>query len=87
VLEKASASPLAPWLCVFAAERQRIAFETYENEKDEEGMRGAAQKYRQHVERARASADPIFAALIDDMDRLPYLYIKGGTHPRDFTRP
>jgi hypothetical protein len=78
-------SPLAPWLYVFIAERQRITFEACENEKNQEGMTAAAKKYRAFVERARAADDPIYRALVEDMDRLPYLYIKGSNHPRDFT--
>lgn len=84
VLQKDPTSPLAPWCYVFIAERQRIAFETYENEKNPEGMKAAAKKYRAFVERARAAEDLIYPALIEDMERLPYLYIKGTNHPRDY---
>jgi len=84
VLKKAPSSPLAPWLYVFIAERQRVAFETYENEKNEDGMKAAAKKYRTFIERGRAADDPIYGALIDDMERLPYLYIKTTKHPRDY---
>jgi hypothetical protein len=84
VLKKETASPLAPWLPVFIAERQRIAFEAYEKEKNDEGMKAAARKYRTFAARARAADDPIFGALVDDMDRQPYLYVKGTNHPRDY---
>lgn len=84
VLEKNPESALAPWLCVFIAERQRIAFEAYENEKNTDGMTASARKYRAFTDRARASADPIYGALVDDIERRPYLYIKGRTHPRDY---
>jgi hypothetical protein len=84
VLKQDPASPLAPWFYVFIAQRQRIAFESYENEKNEDGMKAAAKKYRAFVERARAVDDPIYAALVADMERKPYLYIKGTKHPRDY---
>jgi hypothetical protein len=84
VLDKAPSSPLAPWLCVFVAQRQRIAFETYENEKDEAGMRATAAKYRIFAERARALPDPIYRALVEDMERLPFLYLKSSHNPRDY---
>jgi hypothetical protein len=84
VLKKDPSSPLAPWLYVFIAERQRIAFEAYEHEHDEEGMKASARKYRAFVERARAAGDPIYGALIADMERLPFLYIKATNHPRDY---
>jgi len=84
LLRKEPSSLLAPWLYVFIAERQRVAFETYENEKNDEGMKATAKKYRTFVERCRALDDPIFVALIEDMERQPYVYIKGTKHPRDF---
>ena len=84
VLKKDPSSPLAPWLYLFIAERQRIVFESYENEKDEAGMKAAAKKYRAFVERARATEDPIYAAVIDDMEAQPFLYIKNSKHPRDY---
>jgi hypothetical protein len=84
VLKKDPSSPLAPWLYVFIAQRQRIAFEALENVKNEDGMKAAAKKYRAFADRARAAGDVIYAALFDDMDRQPYLYIKGAHHPRDY---
>jgi hypothetical protein len=84
VLKKDPSSPLAPFLYVFIAARQRIAFETYENEKNEDGMKTAARKYRAFVERARAVEDPIYPALVADMERQPFLYIKATNHPRDY---
>jgi hypothetical protein len=84
VLAAQATTPLAPWLYVFIAQRQRVAFETFENEKDEAGMKAAAQKYRTYVDRARAVPDPFYAALVDDMDRLPFLYIKTTSHPGSY---
>ena len=84
VLKKDPSSAMAPWLYVFIAQRQRVTFETFENVKNEEGMKASAKKYRAFVERARAAQDVIYAALIDDLDRQPYLYIKGAKHPRDY---
>lgn len=84
VLKKDPASPLAPWLYAYIAVRQRIAFEASGREQDVEGMRTAAKKYRAFVERARAVEDPVYPALVEDMERLPFLYIKGSAHPRDY---
>jgi hypothetical protein len=84
LLEKDPASPLAPWFAAFIAQRQRVAFETFAVQKDEAGMKTAAGKYRTFLARARAAADPIFAALATDMDRQPYLYLKTTLHPRDY---
>jgi hypothetical protein len=85
-LKKDPASPLAPWLYLFIAQRQRVAFESYENEGNVDGMKAAAKKYRAFLDRARALPDPAYAAVADDMDRQPFLYIKskGSNHPRDY---
>jgi hypothetical protein len=84
VLKKDPASPLAPWLYAFIADRQRIAFEILERDNDEEGMKAAARKYRTFVDRSRRVDDPIFPALIEDLDRRPYLHTKSVHHPRDY---
>jgi hypothetical protein len=84
LLTKDPASPLAPWFSAFIAQRQRVTFETCEVQKNEEGMKAAAKKYRTFVERARAASDPIFGLLMADMERQPYLYLKTATHPRDY---
>jgi hypothetical protein len=83
-LAKDPASPLAPWFAAFIAQRQRVAFEIFAVQKSEDGMKAAAKKYRTFVERARAASDPIFAVLMADMERQPYLYLKTTEHPRDY---
>ena len=84
LLAKDPSTPLAPWFAVFIAHRQRAAFEAYEVEKNQEGMKAAARKYRLFLERSRTLADPIFPALAADLDRQPFVHIKTTTHPRDF---
>jgi hypothetical protein len=84
VLAKDPASPLAPWFAAFIAQRQRVAFETFAVQKNEDGMKAAARKYRAFAERARSAGDSIFAVLIADMDRQPYVYLKTALHPRDY---
>ena len=77
-------SPLVPFLYVFIAHRQRVAFEAFEAAKDEEGMKTSARRYRAFAERARAVEDPLFGALMTDIDALPYVYLKATAHPRDY---
>jgi len=84
LLAKDPSSPLAAWFYVFIAHRQRAAFEAYEVEKNADGMKAAARKYRVFADRARTVADPIFPALIGDLDRQPFVYLKTSTHPRDY---
>jgi hypothetical protein len=84
VLKKEPAGPLAPFLYVFIAHRQRAAFEAAERLKDDAAMKAAAKKYRAFMERARAASDPIFPLLADDLDGVPFVYTKSQNHPRDF---
>ena len=83
ILAKDPASPMASWFAAFIAQRQRVAFETLALQKNDEGMKAAAKKYRTFADRAKAAADPIYAALISDLERQPYLYMKGAPNPRD----
>lgn len=78
------ATPLAPYLYVLIAARQRAAFETMKAPADKAAMAAAAKKYRTFMQRARAAGDPVFRLLADDMERLPYLHVKSEHHPRDF---
>ena len=83
-LKRQPATPIAPYLYVLIAARQRAAFETMTPDADKASMTAAAKKYRTFVQRARSAEDPVFRLLADDMDRQPYLYVKSEHHPRDF---
>lgn len=83
-LKKDPATPLAPFIYVFIADRQRAAFEAMNVGTDKEQMTAAAKKYRTFLQRARSSGDSIFTLLADDMDRQPFLHRKTEFHPRDF---
>ena len=83
-LKREPATPLAPYLYVLIAARQRAAFETMKPDADKASMTAAARKYRTFLQRARSAEDPIFTLLADDMDRQPHLYVKSEHHPRDF---
>jgi hypothetical protein len=84
VLKKAPNGPLAPFLYIFIAQRQRAAFEAAERAKDEPAMKAAAKKYRAFMDRARSASDPIFRLLADDLDRVPFVYTRSQKHPRDY---
>ncbi len=76
--------PLAPFLYVFIAHRRRAAFEAADRKHDTDTMKAAARKYRAVMLRARATQDPIYALLADDLDRLPYVHLKTDSHPGTF---
>ena len=54
-------------------------------QKNEAGHEGGGEEVP-NLRRARPQrpSDPIFAALVADMDRQPYLYLKTAPHPRDY---
>ena len=83
-LKKDPSSPLAPYLYVFIAHRQRAAFEAYDRAKDVEAMKAASKKYRTFLQRARSAPDPIFALTADDLDRQPHVYLRSDNHPATF---
>jgi hypothetical protein len=83
-LKRQPSTPLAPYLYVLIAARQRAAFETMTPDADKASMTAAAKKYRTFLQRARSAEDSIFRLLADDMDRQPYIYVKSEHHPRDF---
>jgi hypothetical protein len=36
----------------------------------------ALAKYHEYLARARSASDPIFALIADDMERMPYVYLR-----------
>jgi hypothetical protein len=83
-VKKNTASPIAPYLYVFIAERHRAAFEMMTVATEKADMTAAAKKYRTFMQRARSVDDGIFRLLADDMDRQPFLYVKSEFHPGTF---
>jgi hypothetical protein len=84
VLKQNPSTPIAPYLYLFIAHRQRAAFETMNVAANKEAMLAASKKYRTFLQRARSAEDPIFKLLADDMDRQPFVYVTSPHHPRDF---
>jgi hypothetical protein len=68
-------TPLAPFLQIFIAQRQRAAAEAAALKQDAVAAKAATGKYREALSRARAAADPIFALLADDLERVKFVYV------------
>jgi hypothetical protein len=75
-------SPLAPFVMLFIAHRQRAAFEAYDHGKQPDDERKAAAKYLDYIQRARSAHDAIYSLIADDMDRQPYVYLKTSKRPQ-----
>jgi hypothetical protein len=78
------ATPLAPFIHVFVAHRERAAFEACEREKKIDCMKKTAAAYREALQRGRSASDPMFRLVADDLDRAPYVYLKTAAHPRSY---
>jgi hypothetical protein len=84
VLKQNPSTPIAPYLYLFIAHRERAAFETMNAVTQKDEMTAVAKKYRTFIQRARSADDPIFKLLADDLDRQPQIYVKNDNHPRNF---
>ena len=69
-------TPLAPHLYLFIAQRQRAAAEAADRTANTAVKTAALAKYRDYLARARNAPDPIFALIADDMERMPYVYVR-----------
>jgi hypothetical protein len=76
LLQKEPSTPLAPYLYLFIAQRQRAASEAAELTQNAAVAQAAAAKAREFLQRARRAADPIFGLVADDLERLPFVYVR-----------
>jgi hypothetical protein len=76
LLQKEPSTPLAPFLCLFIAQRQRAAGEAAEANKNDAVAKAAAAKAREFLQKARSGPDPIYGLVADDLERLPFVYLR-----------
>jgi len=81
VLELEPSTPLAPYLYLFIAQRQRAAAEAAERAENPTVAQAAAAKAKTFLQKARAVPDPIFGLIADDLEKVPFVYVrkKAGT--------
>jgi hypothetical protein len=84
-LQKEPSTPLAPFLHLFIAQRQRAASELAGLNQDGIAAQAAAAKAREYLRKARGASDPIFGLIADDLERLPEVHVKkkAGAEARD----
>ena len=75
-LQKEPATPLAPYLYLFIAQRQRAAAEVAELNQNAGVAQAATAKSREFLQKARAAPDPIFGLVADDLERVPFVYVR-----------
>jgi hypothetical protein len=84
LLQKDPSTPLGPFLYLFIAQRQRAASEAAELNRNAAVAQAASAKAREFLQKARGASDPIFGLVADDLERLPYVYVrKAGADARD----
>jgi hypothetical protein len=76
LLQKEPSTPLAPFLYLFIAQRQRAASEAGDLNKNASVAQAATAKAREFLQKARAVPDPIFGLIADDLERLPFVYVR-----------
>ena len=76
VLQKDPSTPLAPFLYLFIAQRQRAAAEAAELNQNAAVAQAATAKAREFLQKARGAADPIFGLVADDLERVPFVYVR-----------
>ena len=74
--QKEPSTPLAPYLYLFIAHRQRAASEAAERNQNAAVAQAATAKAREFLQKARGAADPIFGLVADDLERLPFVYVR-----------
>jgi hypothetical protein len=75
VLTMDPSTPLAPFLHLFIAQRQRAASEAAAFRDDPAGAASAAEGAKTHLALARAASDPIFGLVADDMELMDHVYL------------
>ena len=76
LLQKEPSTPMAPYLFLFIAHRQRAASEAAELNQNAAVAQAATVKAREFLQKARGAADPIFGLVADDLERLPFVYVR-----------
>jgi hypothetical protein len=80
-LESHPKTPLAPYLKIFLAHRQRCAFETLTLERKEQAAIRAVEKYRTTLASALADPDPLVRFIAEDIEKRRFLYLKTDNDP------
>ena len=76
VLELEPSTPLAPFLYVFIAQRQRAAAEAAELMQNAAVAQAARAKVTTFLQKARSVPDPIFGLIADDFEKVPFVYVR-----------
>jgi len=76
VLDLEPSTPLAPYLYLFIAQRQRAAAEAAERAGNTAVAQTAAAKAKTFLQKARAVPDPIFGLIADDFEKVPFVYVR-----------
>jgi hypothetical protein len=81
LLQKEPSTPLGPFLHLFIAQRQRAASEAADLNQNAAVAQAATAKAGEFLKKARAASDPIFGLVADDLERVPFVYVRKKAPP------
>ncbi|MBN2539091.1 MAG: hypothetical protein JXB09_03495 [Deltaproteobacteria bacterium] len=80
-LTKRPETSIAPFLHLFKAHRLRAGYEAARTE-HEKGLRPVlARRYRESIDKARSSTNPLISCITDDLEAQTYVYLQGRRRP------
>lgn len=79
-LERRPATSIAPFLHLFKAHRLRAAGEAARAQGEKDLLPVTAKRYRESLDKARSSANPLIVCIAEDIERRPYVYLQDKSH-------
>ena len=80
-LRKRPGTPIAPFLHLFRAHRLRAGYEAARARHEDDLWPILAKRYREAMNKARLSIDPLILCIADDLEAQPFVYMEGQGRP------
>lgn len=80
-LKKRPETPIAPFLHLFKAHRLRAGYEAARARHEDDLWPILATRYREAMNEARLSHNPLILCIADDLEAQPYIYLEGQGRP------
>ncbi|MEW6261360.1 MAG: hypothetical protein AB1547_15805 [Thermodesulfobacteriota bacterium] len=76
-LKKRSKTPIAPFIYLFKAHRLRAGYEAARARHQNNLWPILARRYRESLNIAKSSSNPLISCIADDLDAQPFIYLEG----------
>ena len=80
-LNKRPGTPIAPFLHLFKAHRLRAGYEAAQAKHEKNLWPILAGRYREAMNKARSSTNPLILCIADDLEAQPFVYLEGRGRP------